>query len=285
MTEDEDKPGGGGATTITTTPDLPGPRPVATETVAQIDPRLKARRKAVKKEAGRRRLKLMVLGIAVAGLLVAAVIATRSPLLEVRTVRVQGVVYADPGTVQSVVAGLQGDPLLEVDTAKVRRTLESIPWVKRAEVSKRWPHTVQISVVERRPVASFYSEDNQYRIVDDLGRVLVALPGYPVDYVPIAGAWPATAPGGTVTEPLLSATRLAGALPDTLKARTTEIRTDASGLTLMLNPKGRILLGPTDDLRAKLVSALAVLNQADPAKISTIDVRVPAKPVLTEQGT
>lgn len=40
-----------------------------------------------------------------------------------------------------------------VDLATLRERLEALPWVAAARVSKRWPDTVSVRILERRPVA------------------------------------------------------------------------------------------------------------------------------------
>ncbi len=265
----KDGSSGDGARTITATP--------------EIDPRLRARRIQVKREAGRRRLLWgVVLGVVVA-LLVAALVVARSPLLAVDRVEVSGAVYSDPAAIQAIVRRETGSPMLAVDTGKVERAFEAIPWVERAEVRREWPHTLRVDLKERTPQATYYASDGQYRVVDLQGRVIVALAGDPVDVLHLGGVGPAVAPGGVVPEPYLGATQVAVSLPEDLRARTRDIAIAADGqLSLRLNPSGEVLLGPPTDLRAKLLAVLAVFTKVDPATISTLDVRVPDKPVLTQ---
>ena len=58
-------------------------------------------------------------------------------------------------------AGLTGAPLyFQVDTAEAAAGIEALPWVKSAEVQKVFPNAVDITVVERRPVAMALSESS-----------------------------------------------------------------------------------------------------------------------------
>jgi cell division septal protein FtsQ len=46
-----------------------------------------------------------------------------------------------------------GENLLELDLARVKRDLESIPWVREAAVKRVLPDTIMIQITERNPVA------------------------------------------------------------------------------------------------------------------------------------
>ena len=51
-------------------------------------------------------------------------------------------------------SGLNSHPaMIDVSASDVARSLERLPWVAVARVVLKWPHTVIITVVERRAVA------------------------------------------------------------------------------------------------------------------------------------
>jgi cell division protein FtsQ len=58
---------------------------------------------------------------------------------------------------ETVKASLDGG-FLSADLATVRDSLQSLPWVYRASVRRRWPDTLAIHVVEQRPIARWGSE-------------------------------------------------------------------------------------------------------------------------------
>jgi cell division protein FtsQ len=248
----------------------------------RIDPRLRARRIAVKRQEGRRRLRwAVVLGVLVA-LAAAVVFLARSPLLAIDDVTVSGVVYADAGAIDEVVDDAVGESLLTIDTGALAERFEAIPWVKRAEVRRAWPPGIVVDLSERRPLAAYYAPDRRYRVIDSDGVVLATVDGNPIDLVGIGGIGPAVAPGDTVPEAYRGAAAVIAAFPDELRARVAAVGLDDDGnLTLALAPAGEVLLGPPDEVRAKLVAVLTLLRGVDPASVGRLDVRVPDKPVLT----
>jgi cell division protein FtsQ len=260
-------------------PERPAERP-------SMDPRLRARMIAVRRQAGRRRLK----GVAVAGIVVAvlalAALATRLPILTVSSVQVTGATYTDPALVSEVVKAIDGSSMVSVDLGSARRRLEASPWVKRVSITKDWPRGVRIDIAERTPVAGYLATDGQFRVIDDEGRVIAALAGQPTAYPAIVptgrayGGGPALAPGRQAPTAIADAGRLLRVLPDELRSNVIEVGVNEVGeLELHLRPQGTVLLGSSDALRDKLISVLAVLHDVDPTTIGTLDVRAPAKPV------
>ncbi|MCU1354525.1 MAG: FtsQ-type protein, partial [Acidimicrobiales bacterium] len=151
---------------MTSTIERPAPR----RTRAPIDPRIQARRVEVQRDRGRRRLhRLVALGV-VAGLVLAAVGATRSPLLDVDHIRVSGAKRTDRAALSRAAGVRLRRPLLDVDPGAIARRVEALPWVQRAIVRRSWPGTVMIQVSERRPLA-VVTEAAGPVLVDRDGRV------------------------------------------------------------------------------------------------------------------
>jgi len=250
-----------------------------------IDPRLRARRITVRREAGRRRLRLVAVAGVVFVLALAAVVVARSPLLAVDDVVVSGAVYTDPVALDAVTATVIGDSMLTLDSKALEQQLEALPWVRRADVWRDWPRTVRVDVVERRPVATFYGDDGRYRVVDVDGRVLAVVDGLPVDVVAIAGQGPALAPGAVAPTPVPDAAAVAAALPDALRVRLADVAPGPDGIILRLVDGPQVVLGTTERLREKLVAALTVLNRLEPGTGGSLDVRVPDRPTLTPEPT
>lgn len=251
-----------------------------------IDPRFRARRIQVKRQAGRKRLRWFVVAGVVAAVVGAALVVARSPLLSARTVTVTGAVYTDEADVTALADDLEGEPLLGLDTADVAERFEALPWVKRADVRVEWPSGVRVDLFERRPATAFFAPDGRYRVIDRDGRVLAVLDGQPIDLVTVTGVGPEVALGTTAPEDLVGAAAVAAALPSELRAHVLDLALgDDASVRLRLVQGGEVLLGPPDQVREKLLATLAVLGDlGDPGRVATLDVRVPDAPVLTEKA-
>ncbi len=224
-----------------------------------MDPRVRARRIAVRRAKGRKRLIWVAIAAAILLVLVGAVAVLASSLFDVRTIDVQGAVYTDPAQLSAIVDDLRGEAILLVDTRQVERRLESIPWVESARVSTQFPHRVFIDIRERKPIATFAGSDGKYRVIDREGRVLDVVDGMPVDYMLVTGASPDVDQGQFAGRPFPSAAQLAIALPSEIRALTESIGVDATtgDLTLQLHGKLEVQLGTSADLSTKLVRLLS----------------------------
>ncbi|THF61959.1 FtsQ-type POTRA domain-containing protein [Pseudothauera nasutitermitis] len=62
-----------------------------------------------------------------------------------------------------------------VDLDQVRADFEKLPWVRRAEVRRRWPDTLELRLQEHQAVAYWTSgDDGDTRLVNRQGEVFVA---------------------------------------------------------------------------------------------------------------
>jgi cell division protein FtsQ len=224
-----------------------------------MDPRVRARRIAVRRAKGRKRLIWVAIAAAILLVLVGAVAVLASSLFDVRTIDVQGAVYTDPTELSAIVDNLRGDAILLVDTRQIEGELESIPWVESARVSTQFPHRVFIDIRERKPIATFAGSDGKYRVIDRDGRVLDVVAGVPIDYMLVTGADADVDQGQFAGRPFAAAAQLAIALPSEIRAQTESIGVDATAgdLTLKLNGDIEVQLGPSADLSSKLVRLLS----------------------------
>jgi cell division protein FtsQ len=104
----------------------------------------------------RRRLAGAVVVVMLLGALalVVRVVLYDSGLFEVQGVRVEGISMLPETDVASAAAVPVGAPLASIDTAGIADRVASLPAVALATVSRSWPHTVEVAVVERVPVAT-----------------------------------------------------------------------------------------------------------------------------------
>ena len=241
-----------------------------------MDPRVRARRIAVRRAKGRKRLIWVAIAAAILVVLVGAIAVLASSLFDVRTVDVQGAVYTDPAQLSQIVDDIKGSAILLVDTRAIEQKLENIAWVESARVTTQFPHDVFIDIRERKPIATFAGSDNKYRVIDRDGRVLDVVDGVPIDYMLVTGANPDTDRGQFAGRPFAAAAQLAIALPPEIRALTESIGVDATGgnLTLQLQNDLTVQLGPAADLSGKLVRLLSVV-QGGLDGICGLDVSTP----------
>ena len=225
-----------------------------------IDPRVRARRIAVRRAKGRKRLIWLAIAAAILLVLVGAVAVLASSLFDVRTVDVQGAVYTNPEELTAIVDDINGDAILLVDTRAIEQRLERIPWVESARVTTDFPHRVFIDIRERKPIATFAGSDGKYRVIDRDGRVLDVLEGgIPIHYMLVTGANPDVDQGQFAGRPFAAAAQLTIALPPEIRALTESVTIDATVGNLALELRGgvHVQLGAASDLSTKLARLLS----------------------------
>jgi cell division protein FtsQ len=65
----------------------------------------------------------------------------------------------------------QGMSILAVDTAAAKERLESLPWVRRATVSRQFPTTLLVRIEEHRPLA-VWIDSGRRRLIGDEGELV-----------------------------------------------------------------------------------------------------------------
>lgn len=101
-----------------------------------------------------------------------------SRLLVVRDVAVTGLDRVSQEEVVAAVAVDTGTPLIRVDLDRGRDRAESLDLVESAKVSRGWPATLRVEVVERRPVLAI-PVGEEYRLVDGDGVRIEDSPNRP----------------------------------------------------------------------------------------------------------
>lgn len=246
-----------------------------------IDPRMRRRRIEVLRQEGRRRLKIIVATGCISALAAAGWASLRSPLLDVDRIDVVGARATPQADVVAASGVLLGVPLIDLDEAAARRGVVDLPWVRTASITRGWPSTVTITVVERAAVAAAPAADSRWALVDSDGQV-VAWTNSPRGLPALSGIDPAGPPGSALGARAAGPLRVAIAVPDELRSRLEAVVAgDGGAVELKLQQGGTVRLGTPDQLAEKFRSALSVLAQVDTQGLSTLDVRIPQSPVLT----
>ncbi len=116
-----------------------------------VDPRIRARRVAVRRDAGRRRLRRLRSSGSVLVVLVGFVGALRSPLLDVDAVRVAGTRRTAPQAVVTAAGIEPGEQLVDLDLGAAGARVAALPWVGEVHIHRALGGAVDIRVVERDP--------------------------------------------------------------------------------------------------------------------------------------
>lgn len=247
-----------------------------------VDPRFRARRIAVRKQAGRRRLKRLLALIAVAMAALTAVIVLKSPILDVDEIVIEGATRTDAALVTEAAGIANGEPLLLADLGRAETAVEALPWVAEASVRREIPGGIHVEIVERVPVATL-AAGGVTLLVDATGTVVAEAasvgPIFP-PYVAVRSDDAAPVPGAKVSAELLTAVELASRLRE---------NPPASVIAVDLSPSARLDLvgggtaefGDLVDIDAKVEAFRTMWARVDRTCLDTIDLRVPTHPVLT----
>ncbi len=151
-------------------------------------PKKIAKRLAVE-QAEANRLATWAFGLFVLAILVVAMIALELPAklgraageavgdagFRVRSVTVQGTRRMNPGPVYRIALDSRTTALPLVDVAAIREQLLGFGWVKDARVSRRYPDSLVIDIVERAP-AALWQDGQRLSLIDAEGHVLDKVP-------------------------------------------------------------------------------------------------------------
>jgi cell division protein FtsQ len=94
-----------------------------------------------------------------------------SELLRIRRLVVRGNVHLSAGDVESMLDGIHRENLLQADLPAYRQRLLDSPWVADVRLSRVLPATLDITVVERVPMAVARQGDHLF-LVDDNGVII-----------------------------------------------------------------------------------------------------------------
>lgn len=240
-----------------------------------VDPRLARRRRQIQEASARRRLKwtIAVLVLAVCSGLVVALF--QSSWFSVDSITVEGGVRAPVEQILTDAGIVRGVSIVAVRAGRAEDALRSDPWVAEAKVRVVWPRSVEVTVVEYRPVARVTAGDS-WVVAADRGAVVavgerLVEPLIDVDVGAVAA-------GDEITDSrVLGALEFVAALPVELK---TELRVSADGTDLLAEVSGhRVELGGVEDMAQKAVT-LAVLLEDGVADGATINLVSPLRPAV-----
>lgn len=245
--------------------------------------RFEAKRLDLERRAGLRRLRI-VLGLTFVTSFAVGVIAfINSSWFDVDSISVTGADRSDPDLIVAASGIELGQGLLEVDREAASAGVALVPWIGEATVERSWTGEIVITVAERPPSAAL-SAGGRFALVDDHGRQLEIVDRRPDGYLPIRGITSSGVAGEPAPSEALPVIALLDALPADVRAQVSGVTVEERHLYLDLAIGGRVDFGDGSELAEKLQSVETMLARVDLSCLDTIDVRVPAAPVVTRRG-
>jgi cell division protein FtsQ len=160
-------------------------------------------------------------------------------------------------------------PLPRQDLAAIAGRVTSLPQIESAEVSRRWPNTIRVHVVERRPMLGVPQPEG-FVLIDTRGVAFELQPSLP------SGVLEADVDPSNVAV-LRELGAIAAAMPAALRGRVERLHgTSQSSVTVALNDGVEVNWGTGADSALKADIVLALLKR----KPSAIDVSSPHNPAI-----
>jgi len=263
----------------------PGPavteRPPA-ERRSRVDPRMSARRTAVLREQGRRRLVVLSIGLGGTVLMVGVWFLLHSPLFSARVVTVTGNLHESAAQVVAQAGLSSHPPLLDVHAGAAAARIEQLPWVRSASVHVSWPDGVHIAVSEETPRLVMSAPGGGWKILSADGRVLGASQVRPPGLLLLTVPQQPGAPGSLLPPRDAGGLHVAATLPASFAAQVTGVTVEPQGwIQLTMTTPILVDIGSTAQLTAKYEDVSAILAGATLHTGDVIDVSVPQAPTVT----
>lgn len=161
-----------------------GARTRSRTTAPRVVPKKLARKLSVE-QAQANRLATWAFGLFVGAIVIVSMVALDVPAklglaageavgdagFRVRSVAVRGTRRMDPKPIYRIALDQRTTALPLVDVVAMRKRLLAFGWVKDARVSRRYPDTLVVDIVERSP-AALWQDGNRLTLIDADGHVL-----------------------------------------------------------------------------------------------------------------
>jgi cell division protein FtsQ len=254
------------------------------------DRRLLDRRRAIIAARVRRRRRQVIAGAVVLVVGAGLYAVARSPLFGLSAVHVQGAGAATRAAVLAAAGLHPGEPYLAIDAGEVRGRVAALPAVASVTVSRAYPSSLRITVVERHPTAVASSGADRWLVAGD-GTVLARASGQP-EGLPLVGGVPLPPdvrpgtrlpPGNSLANAL---TGLDGMAPALRRQVTAVTARSIDSLQFQLRGGALVVYGLAERQAAKDAAVLLVQKQlrSEGKRVVRIDVRSPSTPTVVAES-
>ena len=249
---------------------------------SRMDPRMSARRTAVLREQGRRRFRVLVIGLAGVACLVGAWFLVHTPLFSARSVTVTGNVHESAAQIVAQAGLATHPPLLDVNAGAAAARIEQLPWVRSATVHVSWPDGVHIAVTEETPRFVVSAPGGTWDSLSGDGRVLAESATRPPGLLLLTVPQAPGSPGTVLSSKDATALRVATTLPASFAAQVAGVTVEPAGwVQLAMTTPIVVDLGSAAQLSAKYEDVSSILAGATLHDGDVIDVSVPDAPTVS----
>jgi len=247
------------------------------ETLVEIK---KREREKKLQEARKRQKRTMILLVAVFILFtLLLVFFLNSDHFKVKTIAFNRTVHVSGKALSKAEKLLQGKNIFRAPVKKTVEVLLSDPWVKEVNIKRKLPDRIEVTVIERKPVAQIAFEEYYYLISDD-GMVLERRQS-PEDIVQIADLPVKSIETGKVLKSTVfgSAMKVYKGLDRDLRQKVLVISAPSADKIIFYLGGVEIIFGQPDYLDEKIRILKEILKREGDNAIS-IDLRVPDNPIV-----
>ena len=94
--------------------------------------------------------------------------------IKLKNLKISGIENVKASEVVNIVSELRGISLTSIDLKKISSEINNIDWVKKSELRKIYPSTLEVKVYEHNPIAIWYNEGNKF-LVDRDSKIITEL--------------------------------------------------------------------------------------------------------------
>jgi cell division septal protein FtsQ len=243
-----------------------------------LDRRMAARRRDVQEDGARHRLRRLMYVLLVMALVAGGIWLLFSPLMAVDEILLVGTARSNASEILADSGVEPGVPTVSIRARRVEEALRLDPWIIDADVAVTWPGTVEVVILEHRPVA-WVAADGQWLLVAATGDILRAAgePPPTAARIELLGT-PAGRPGTVVDDPAAAgAARFVANLPAALRPG---IVITGTARSLWAQADGhQVRLGRAVEMVEKAAALGAILDGAVESGV-TIDLITPSWPAI-----
>lgn len=233
-----------------------------------MDRRVRARRRQVNRDRGRRRAGLIFLVVLVVVAAVAFLWLRSSSVFAVETVTASATHHVSKEQIAEAVAASRGVSLFKISTGAIESALAALPYTRSVHVYRRFPNGLDVQIEEYQPAAQVQGGDGRAWLISEDGRVLerAAQPGSSQLPLIVGSDGFQAKPGGQIPQALLAAMpvlriletpQVAGSLPGL------EHVSVSTGGDVVVHLEGgtELRLGEPVDLKQKMMDAAGVIQK------------------------